>query len=329
MRRDLTLNAISQDINGQLFDPFNGQQDLQNKVLRHVSDAFEEDPLRVLRVARFAARYHQYGFTVAPETIALMRNIAERGELASLSAERVFKEIDRSLSEVDPDIFFDILRSCQALEKLLPEIDKLWGIPNPEKWHPEICSGIHTMMVLKQAVKKSNNNAVRFAALCHDLGKGLTPEIAWPKHYGHEKSGLPVIKTLCKRLKVPTQYQQLAMKVCEFHLHSHKAFELKASTILKLFNKLDVWRKPEEFSDFLLCCEADMQGRLGFEDSPYPQAAYLTEMAEQARLVSAKKFIDQGIKGKDIKIAMDNEKEKVIEQIKQNHALKVGYLAGN
>ncbi|MGJ8693424.1 MAG: multifunctional CCA addition/repair protein [Thalassotalea sp.] len=319
LRRDLTVNAIAQDKNGQLFDPFNGQQDLQDKVLRHVSHAFVEDPLRVLRVARFAARYHQYGFTVAPETIALMSDIANSGELASLSAERVFKEIERSLGEENPEVFFQVLRQCHALAALLPEIDRLWGVPNPAKWHPEICTGVHTMMVLKQAVKKSDSIAVRFAALCHDLGKGITPEQHWPKHHGHETTGLPLIKALAKRLKVPNQYQQLALKVCEFHLHCHKAFELKATTILKVFNAIDVWRKPEDFADFLLCCKADIQGRLGFENRDYPQTDFLALLAENTRAVSAQAFIEQGLTGKDIKNAMDKEKIRVIEKVKSEY----------
>lgn len=312
LRRDLTVNAIAKDKHGQLVDPYNGQQDLNNKVLRHVSDAFVEDPLRVLRVARFAARYHQYGFSVAPETIKLMQTITNQGELKTLSAERIFKELQRSLTEPNPEVFFDVLRQCQALQEILPELDILWGIPNPEKWHPEICTGIHTMMVLKQAVQLSHQPEVRFAAICHDLGKALTPKAQLPIHHGHEKSGLAPIKALCARLKVPNSYQQLALKVCEYHLHCHQIFELKATTLLKLLNNLDVWRKPEEFNWFLIACEADKRGRLGFENSPYPQAKFLKELALATSKVIAKPYLEQGLQGKAIKEAMEKEKLEII-----------------
>jgi tRNA nucleotidyltransferase (CCA-adding enzyme) len=318
-RRDLTVNAIAMSNNGDLIDPYNGQQDLKMRILRHVSNAFIEDPLRVLRVARFAARYHNYGFSIADETIALMEKISVSGELETLSSERVFKELQRSLTEQHPEIFFDVLRSCGALTILLPELDKLWGVPGPAQWHPEICSGIHTMMVLQQAVTLSTIPEIRFAAICHDLGKGITPEIKWPKHHGHEKSGLSLVKTLCQRLKTPSSYQSLALKVCEFHLHCHKAFELRANTILQLFNSLDIWRKPEEFDNFLIVCEADHKGRIGFENSPYPQANFLSNIAKKLRLVNAKPYIAQGIQGKEIKQAMEAEKLKIIDNIKVNN----------
>lgn len=319
IRRDLTVNAMALADNGDIIDPYNGQKDLQNKVLRHVSSAFVEDPLRVLRVARFAARYFKYGFTVAEETMTLMSKIALSGELEVLSAERVFKELQRSLEEEHPEVFIEVLKECGALKVLLPEIDKLWGVPNPVEWHPEVCSGIHTIMVLQQAVKLSDKPSVRFAALCHDLGKGITPEQHWPKHHGHEKSGLPLVKAVCKRLKVPTEYLQLALKVCEFHLHCHKAFELKASTILRVFNALDVWRKVEEFEDFLIACKADARGRTGFETREYLQADYLRKAAQAASKVSAKPFIELGLQGKAIKEAMDNEKLKRIQAIKNGY----------
>jgi tRNA nucleotidyltransferase (CCA-adding enzyme) len=318
LRRDLTINAMALKPNGEIIDPYNGQDDLKNRILRHVSEAFIEDPLRVLRVARFSARYHSYGFTIAKETLALMTQISRSNELQSLSSERVFIELNKSLLEDHPEVFFETLKSCGALSVLLPEIETLWGIPNPIKWHPEVCSGVHTMMALQQAVKLSNKAEVRFAALCHDLGKGITPEAEWPSHRGHEKSGLPIVKALCKRLKVPSSYQALALKVCEYHLHCHKAFELKPSTILRVFNALDVWRKPEEFNDFILACTADMRGRTGFEDKEYPQAAYLHQLATQARNVSARKFVEQGIKGSAIKEAIEKERLLLIQNIKQN-----------
>lgn len=318
LRRDLTINAMALKPNGDIIDPYNGQQDLKNRIFRHVSDAFVEDPLRVLRVARFAARYHSYGFTIAEETLALMSQISQSGELQSLSSERIFTELNKSLLEEHPEVFFETLRACGALKVLLPEIDVLWGIPNPVQWHPEICSGIHTMMVLQQAVKLSDKPEVRFAALCHDLGKGITPEAEWPSHRGHEKSGVPLIKNVCKRYRVPNSYQSLALKVCEYHIHSHKAFELKPSTILKVFNALDVWRKPEEFNDFVIACTADMRGRTGFENKAYPQANYLHQCLEAANTVTAKAFVEQGLKGKEIKEAIEIERLNQITEIKKS-----------
>jgi len=319
-RRDLTVNAMAMSDSGEIIDPYNGQQDLADKVLRHVSAAFIEDPLRVLRVARFAARYHQYGFSVAGETMALMAEIAAGGELQQLTAERIWKEMQRSLGEANPEVFFAVLRQCGALKALFPELDILWGIPNPERWHPEICSGLHTMMVLEQAVKLSAKTSVRFAALCHDLGKGLTEEEKLPSHPGHETSGLPLVETICQRFKVPNDCKRLALKVCEFHLMCHKAFELKGNTILKLFNQLDTWRKPEEFEDFLLSCEADYKGRLGFEDKIYPQAAYLRAAAKAASAINAKAFVEQGLKGLEIKKAIDAARLAAILEVKEQLA---------
>jgi len=321
LRRDLTINAMAQKANGDLIDPYGGQEDLKNRVFRHVSDAFIEDPLRVLRVARFAARYHSYSFTIAEETLALMTQISQSNELQSLSSERIYIELNKSLLEDHPEVFFETLKSCGALKVLLPEIDVLWGIPNPVKWHPEICSGIHTMMVLQQAVKLSNKAEVRFAALCHDLGKGITPEPQWPSHRGHEQTGLPLIEKLCARLKVPNSYQSLALKVCEYHLHCHKAFELKSTTILKVFNALDVWRKPEEFNDFILACTADMRGRIGFEDKEYPQADYLHQLAKASREVSAKRFVEEGLQGIEIRNAIEKERLNIIHLVKQKYTI--------
>lgn len=305
LRRDLTVNAMAMTNSGEIVDFYHGQRDLEDKILRHVSEAFIEDPLRVLRVARFAARYHQYGFTIAPETLNLMTNLSESGELLTLSGERVWQEIDRSLAEPNPEVFFQVLYQCQALKSLWPDLHNLWGIPNPAKWHPEICSGVHTMMVLKQAVLRSNKTTVRFASLCHDLGKSLTLYEKLPSHPGHETAGLPLIKEICKRLKVPTAHKNLALKVCEFHLHSHKAFELKASTILKVFNRLDVWRKPDEFVDFLLCCQADFNGRLGLEKHDYPQKTFLYDAVNILKEITAKPFLEQGLKGVEIKEAIE------------------------
>ncbi len=308
LRRDITVNAMAMDNTGKIVDPYNGQNDLNNRVLRHVSEAFIEDPLRVLRVARFAARYHEYGFTVAPETLTLMTQLSESRELLSLSGERVWQEMERSLADPNPQIFFQVLYQCQALKSLWPDLHNLWGIPNPERWHPEICSGIHTMMVLKQAVLLSEKTSVRFASVCHDLGKSLTEDSTLPSHPGHETAGLPLIEELCARLRVPTAHKSLALKVCQFHLHVHKAFELKPSTILKLFNQLDVWRKPDEFADFLLCCQADFTGRLGFENREYLQKEFLYLAFELLKKVTAKPFVEKGLKGFAIKEAIERQR---------------------
>jgi tRNA nucleotidyltransferase (CCA-adding enzyme) len=316
LRRDLTVNAMAMNEEGKIVDPYNGQQDLKNRVLRHVSSAFIEDPLRVLRVARFAARYYRYGFTVADETLGLMQKISESGELNTLSAERIWQEMQLSLAEENPEVFFQTLHQCTALKAIWPELDKLWGVPNPAQWHPEICSGVHTMMVLQQAVKLSDKTSVRFAALCHDLGKGLTESSLWPSHKGHEKAGLPLVEKIAKQLKIPNEHKQLALKVCEHHLHCHKAFQLKASTLLGIFNQLDVWRKPDEFEDFILACQADFLGRLGFEDRDYPQATYLHSAMQAARQVSAKAFVEQGLKGIEIKEAMERSRLDAVKKIK-------------
>jgi len=324
LRRDLTINAMAMPLehtsdNLNIIDPYNGQADLEDRILRHVSSAFVEDPLRVLRVARFAARYHNYGFTIAEETLQLMTTISNSGELATLSGERVWQEMQRSLAEQYPEVFFQVLRDCGALEKIWPELNALWGVPNPEKWHPEICSGIHTMMVLQQSVKLSNKTTVRFAALCHDLGKSLTLEENWPRHQGHERSGLALVEKICQQLKVPKDYKILALKVCEFHLHCHKAFELKPGTIIKLFNSLDAWRKPEEFYDFLIACTADFRGRLHNEEKPYPQVDYLIKAFQAALTITAREFIELGLKGIEIKEAINRKRITVVQEVKQTH----------
>jgi tRNA nucleotidyltransferase (CCA-adding enzyme) len=320
LRRDLTVNSMAMAADGSIIDPYGGQQDLQNKLLRHVSSAFVEDPLRVLRVARFAARYHHLGFTVADETIELMTFIANSGELNCLTAERIWQEMSRSLADNNAEVFFQVLRTCHALKQIWPELAQLWGIPNPAQWHPEICSGLHTMMVLQQAClltpEHINRVSIRFAALCHDLGKGLTPKDKYPSHQGHEKSGLMLVEKACQRFKVPNKTKQLALLACEYHLHSHKAFELAAKTVLKLFNVLDVWRKPEQLNDFLLVCEADFRGRLGLETTPYPQKQYLLDCVHAAQQITAKEFLAQGLQGLAIKQAIELARLSAIKQVK-------------
>lgn len=297
-RRDLTINAMAMQDNGDIVDPYHGQQDLKNRILRHVSDAFLEDPLRVLRVARFAARYHAYGFSIAPETLQLMQKISESGELQHLSAERIWKETSRALEEKHAEIYFEVLRECGALKALFPEVDALFGIPQRPEYHPEVDTGIHTLLSLQQACKYDFPSIVRFAVLCHDLGKALTPADELPRHVLHEQRGIQPVKDLCKRLKVPMEYQQLALKVCEYHLLCHQVLQLKAGTIWRLLKNLDVLRKPEMVMWFSQSCLCDAQGRTGLENKPYPQAEILQALATKVR--SLRIEIPAHLQGADI-----------------------------
>ncbi len=271
-RRDLTVNAMAEAADGTLIDPFGGADDLRNRILRHVSPAFAEDPLRVLRVARFAARYAQWSFRVADVTLGLMRQMADAGELDHLVAERVWQELERALGEPGPQRFFEVLRECGALARLFPEIDALFGVPQPAKHHPEIDTGVHSMMVLAQAARLSPDTRVRFAALMHDLGKGTTPPAQWPRHLGHERRGRAIVAEFCKRWRVPNEHRDLALLVARYHLYCHRALELRPQTVLKVLEALDLFRRPERLEPFLLACEADHRGRTGFEERPYPQA---------------------------------------------------------
>ena len=314
-RRDLTINAMAQNEDG-LVDPYGGMRDLQAKVLRHVSVHFKEDPLRILRLARFAARYAHLGFTVASETMSFMAEMVDSGELSTLTAERVWQEVSRSLAEPSPEVFFNVLRQCGALAAILPEIDALFGVPQPEKHHPEIDTGLHTMMVLQQAVLLTDSPEVRFAALTHDLGKALTPAESWPSHHGHEKKGLTALKTLAARVRLPNDFTELAAKVMEFHGHAHRAFELKAVTLLKVLESIGAFRQASKLDDFLLACEADSKGRLGFETREYPQAEWLKDVYRVANNVSAKEFVEQGLKGKQIGEAISKERLRLIQALK-------------
>ncbi len=316
-RRDLTINAMAKDENG-LVDPYGGQTDLEARVLRHVSPHFKEDPLRVLRVARFAARYAHLGFSVADETMSLMQEMADSGELTALMPERVWREISRSLEEQSPDVFFDILRQCGALAVILPELDALFGVPQPEKHHPEIDTGVHTMMVLQQAALLSTSPVVRFAALTHDLGKGLTDKAYWPSHHGHEKKGLVLLKKLITRLRVPNEYADLAVKVMEFHTHCHRVLELKARTLLSVLESLGAFRQAEKLDDFLLACEADSKGRLGLEENAYPQADWIRRVYQATGLVNAAEFIQQGLVGKQIGEAISAKRIQVIDGLNKD-----------
>jgi tRNA nucleotidyltransferase (CCA-adding enzyme) len=320
VRRDLTINAMAEDSNGQLIDPYGGQQDLQNRVLRHISDAFTEDPLRVLRVARFAARYHHLGFTVAPETLALMTSIVDSGEIQHLVAERVWKETERALCEKSPDIYIDVLRQCGALQILLPEVDVLFGVPQRADYHPEVDTGIHTLMSLQQAALLSNSAAVRFSVLVHDLGKGITPDHVLPSHKGHEARGLPLVTNVCDRLKVPNEHRQLAMAVTEFHLLCHKAFELRPETILKLLKGLGAIKSERRLEEFLLCCEADARGRTGFEDRDYPSSDYLRQARQVVVKTDISDLLNRGTSGAEIGRQLGLRQTEKLAEFKQNYS---------
>ena len=325
IRRDLTINAMAQSEDGEIIDPYGGKQDLENRILRHISPAFSEDPLRVLRVARFAARYHSLGFKIASETLALMAELAQSGELQHLTAERVWLETEKALNEKNPEIYFETLHKTGALSVLFPEIDALYGVPNPVKHHPEVDSFIHTMLVLKQAVNLTENNpilnksAVRFAAICHDLGKALTPQNILPHHYGHEQAGIKPTRALCKRLKVPSYFQELAELTCEFHTHIHKAFELRAETVITLFNRFDVWRKPQRFQEFLQVCLADTRGRTGFENKDYPQIDYINQLLHAANEVDVQQVIADGFEKQEIRNELTKRRILAVKQTKANY----------
>ncbi|MGE8436437.1 MAG: multifunctional CCA addition/repair protein [Pseudomonas palmensis] len=318
VRRDLTINAMAEDEQGRITDPYKGQQDLQDRILRHVSPAFAEDPLRVLRVARFAARYAGLGFQVAPETLALMRELSESGELQALTAERSWKEIARALMEEQPQVFIQVLRDCGALKQLMPELDVLFGVPQPAAHHPEIDTGVHTLSVLEQAARHNQPLTVRWACLLHDLGKGLTPEEEWPRHIAHEHRGLKAIKAVNQRFKAPRDCQELALLVGEYHTHGHRALELKASTLLELLQRFDVYRRPQRFEEFIAACEMDARGRLGLEERDYPQAAYLRCAAGAARAVAVQPLVEKGFTGQGLGEAIKRERLNALKAYKES-----------
>lgn len=316
VRRDLSINAMAEDDEGQLTDPFGGQDDLKSRILRHVSPAFAEDPLRVLRVARFAARYAPLGFTVAPETLGLMRQLSESGELTALTPERSWKEISRALMESQPQVFIQVLRDCGALTVLFPEVEALFGVPQPAAHHPEIDSGLHTLAVLEQSAKFLQPLTVRWACLLHDLGKGTTPENEWPRHIAHEHRGVKLIKAVNDRYRVPKDCQELALLVGQYHTHGHRALELKPSTLLDLLQSFDVYRRPQRFEEFIMACEMDARGRLGLEQRAYPQAQYLREAANAARHVPVKPLLAQGFTGQELGEALKRERLKALTDYK-------------
>ena len=317
LRRDLTINAIAKDDAGILIDPFGGQNDLNARLLRHISSAFAEDPVRILRVARFMARYHHLGFKVAGETMGLMKNMVAQGEVDALVPERVWSELVKALSERTPTQFFDVLQNCGALARLFPEIHCLFGVPQPPEYHPEIDTGIHTMMVLEQAVKLSDDPRVRFAALTHDLGKGMTPRTQWPSHRGHEITGLAALEGFCERLRVPNDYRKLAKQVIRFHGNCHRVFELRSSTMVDILQSLDAFRKNESLTPFLLTCIADARGRKGLESKPYPQADFFLKAQRAALSVDVTPLIQQGLEGSAIGLKLRELRIRAVESCKK------------
>jgi len=296
-RRDLTINAMAMDTAGNVIDPFHGQADLTAKILRHVSPAFVEDPVRILRVARFAARYD---FEIAEETQQLMQKMVHHGEVDALIPERVWQEMVKALSEPQPHRFIEVLRNCGALARIFPEIDHLFGVPQTAAYHPEIDTGIHTLMVLQQARRLTTDTAVIFAALVHDLGKATTPPEILPHHYGHEERSVDLIKQLCQRYRIPTQHRDLALVVARYHGYCHHIKELRPRTVVKALQAMDAFRRPQRFAQFLLACEADARGRLGFEQAPYPQVDEFRQFFTAAQQVKIDEVLTMGLQGAEI-----------------------------
>ena len=313
-RRDLTINAMARAEDGHLIDPHGGQQDLAGKVLRHVSDAFTEDPVRILRLARFAARFHD--FSVAPETQALMQQMVAQGEVDHLVPERVWQELARGMMEQRPSRMFDVLRHCGALRVLLPEVDRLWGVPQRAEYHPEIDTGIHLMMVMDMAAQLQAPLPVRFACLCHDLGKGLTPADVLPRHLGHEQRSGQLLRPLSDRLRVPVECKELAEVVAREHGHVHQCETLSAAALVRLLDRLDAFRKPQRLPLIVQACEADARGRLGFEQQPYTQGRHLQHAWQLAQQVDTAAVAQQaaanGHKGPAIGRAIAQAREDIL-----------------
>lgn len=316
LRRDLTINAIAKDQDGELVDPYGGQQDIENRVLRHVSNAFAEDPLRILRVARFAARYYHLGFRIADETLALMQQMVNEGEAEHLVPERVWKELHSALTTQTPAEFFRVLRACGALKVMIPELDALFGVPQPEAHHPEIDTGEHIMLALQMAEQLSESTTVRYATLMHDLGKALTPADQWPKHYGHDVLGVKPVNVVGERLKVPKQFTELARLSAALHIRCHICQEMRPVKLLELIEAADAMRRPDRFEELLLVCEADIRGRKGFEEAAYPQARYLKQAFEAYKSVNPKQLVEQGFKGKELGEELRKQRiDKIAEQL--------------
>lgn len=310
-RRDLTINAIAQDEQGNLIDPYGGHSDLSDKILRHVSDAFVEDPLRVLRTCRFAARFN---FDIAPETKALLREIVGSGELSSLPAERVWNECLTALNENHPEVFVQAMRECGALKEILPEVDALFGVPQPPKYHPEIDTGEHTCLALQQAAHHKFSSPVRYAVLVHDVGKGLTDATLLPKHHGHEQAGVPLVDDISRRLKVPKEFRELALSVTKHHLQIHRVKDMRAKKLLVLLESLDAFRRPERLEDILNACFADATGRTGLENNPYPSREYIRHACKAASAVSATTVKEQLGREEDFVLAYRSARERALQQ---------------
>ncbi len=313
-RRDLTINAIAQSDDGQLIDPYGGVADIEKRVLRHVSDAFAEDPVRILRVARFAARFHRHGFTIADKTQHLMSQMTDQGEADALVPERVWAETRKALSEDKPSVYFEVLRACGALQRLFPELERLWGVPQPGYWHPEINTGVHVMMALDMAARLTGDVQVRFAVLTHDLGKGATSTDILPSHRGHEQRSVELTRKMCSRYRIPRQYRDLALVAAKYHGHFHRVAEMKSSTILKVLHGIDAFRKPARFRQYVLACEADSRGRTGFEETIPQQAEQIQACYEAATSVDIPTII-RGLKGEQAKIAIDNARIAAIDKL--------------
>jgi len=313
-RRDLTINAMARDEAGTIIDPYGGRADLEARVLRHVSPAFREDPLRVLRVARFAARFAPLGFDVAPETLELMRAIGEDGELETLPSERVWQETARGLMTARPDVYFTVLRSVGALARVFPEVDRLFGVPQPERWHPEVDTGVHTLMALRLAARLRAALEVRFAVLVHDLGKGTTPAEILPSHHGHEARSVELLGLLSRRLRVPKACEKLAVAVARHHGLSHRAERLRSAKIHDLLDDVGALRDRRRLDGFLLACEADARGRLGLEEQPYPQAAFLRGALDAALAVTGADIADRGLEGQAFGAALRERRIAAIER---------------
>ena len=319
-RRDLTINAMAEDTGGHIVDPYGGQRDLAARLLRHVSAAFVEDPVRVLRVARFAARLADDGFRIAPETAALMAHMSASGEIAALTPERVWRETARALLEPHPEVFFEILLKCGALAVLMPELAALDGVPQPPKWHPEVDTFVHVMLALSMAARLRAPLAVRYAVLLHDLGKALTPKAQWPAHHQHEELGVAPIETLSQRLRAPNECRELALLTSRHHTLVHRALELKAATVMKLLTQTDAFRRPERFGELLLACECDARGRTGLQSQPYPQADYLRQAHAAAMAVKLSPEERHGLDGPQIGLAMQARREEAVTAIRARRA---------
>ncbi|HTY92642.1 MAG TPA: multifunctional CCA addition/repair protein [Steroidobacteraceae bacterium] len=319
-RRDLTINAMAEDADGHVVDPYGGQHDLAQRVLRHVSDAFAEDPVRVLRVARFAARFADAGFRIAPQTRALMARMTSSGEVVALTPERVWRETARALLEPRPEVFFEVLRDCGALAVIMPELAALEGVPQPPRWHPEVDTFVHVMLALSIAARREASLAVRYAVLLHDLGKALTPKDRWPAHHGHEEAGIGPIEAFSQRLRAPNECRELAILASRHHTLVHGALELRTATLMRLFTQTDAFRRPERFAELLLACECDARGRKGLESGPYPQADYLREAHAAALAATLTPQERQGLAGPQIGAALQERRLAAVAGVRERRA---------